>query len=326
MLLLSGCSAFDVANLAAPDDGYTEHRDIPYGDLPRQQMDLYLPDATLRKQVTLVFFYGGGWRDGSRSQYRFVGRRLAARGYTVILPDYRLYPEVTFPDFVDDAASAVVALQGPVSRDHEISGPLFLMGHSAGAHIAMLLALDQRYLAAVGSASDSLAGVIGISGPYDFRPFTSDFMFDVFPGEEAQAASQPVNFAGGDDPPVLLLHGDADKRVWTRNSKRLHARLLGEEADSTLVLYPGISHAGILFPLVGIESEENTLLEDIDRFVERAGSTSALPNSQKLSFEAPANLPRYPHRQSMGGGIRTSFPVCFFSRKSACARAISLSG
>ena len=293
-LLLGGCSVFDVANMAAPDDGYTEYRDIAYGDLPRQRMDLYLPDASHRNNATLVYFFGGGWRNGSRTQYRFIGRRLAAQGYTVVLPDYRLYPDVTFPDFVADGARAVAALQGPVSREYGISGPVFLMGHSAGAHIAMLLALDERYLADAGFSADGLAGVIGVSGPYDFRPFSSAFMFDVFPGEAAAFASQPVNYVDADDPPVLLLHGDDDKKVWTRNSKRLHARLLDEGVDSTLVLYPGIGHAGILFPLAGIDSDGNDLLEDIRRFVTRLGGAASVEAQTEPSPGDPlAGLTNY---------------------------------
>jgi acetyl esterase/lipase len=265
--LLSGCSLFDIANLAAPDEGYSERQDIPYGDLPRQRLDVYLPDPARRKDITLVYFYGGGWRSGNRAQYRFVGRRLAAAGYNVVLPDYRLYPAVTFPAFVEDGARAVAALLGPLGQSVDLSGPVYLVGHSAGGHIAMLLALDDRYLAAEGVSTNALAGVIGIAGPYDFLPFTSSYMHDIFPGEEARAASQPVNFVDRGDPRVLLLHGDNDRRVWTRNSMHLHTRLVMSGVESTLKIYPDVSHGGILLPLVGIDSSDNSLLEDIEIFV-----------------------------------------------------------
>ncbi len=267
LLMLSGCVVFDIANLAAPDEGYSEIQDIRYGMHERQKLDIYLPDAERRCNVTIVWFYGGGWRKGSREQYRFVGRRLAALGYDVAVPDYRLYPEVTFPAFVEDGADAVSAVLGDLGREQGLSGPVFMMGHSAGAHIAMLIALDERYLDDAGSNQNEIAGVIGLAGAYDFLPFTSDFMHDVFPGPEAEADSQPVNFVDAADPPVLLLHGDADRRVWLRNSERLHKRMSDAAADSTLRVYPGVSHSGIVRPLAGFGSADSALLPDIAEFI-----------------------------------------------------------
>ena len=93
----------------------------------------------------MIFFYGGSWDTGSKNDYLFVAQALAASGYTVVIPDYRLYPAVRFPAFVDDGARAVRWTADRVGTDK-----VFVMGHSAGAHIALMLAANTPYLAAAG--------------------------------------------------------------------------------------------------------------------------------------------------------------------------------
>ncbi len=266
-ILLSGCSIFDLANLAAPDDGFRADADIAYGPLPRQRLDIYRPENVVDRQVTLVYFYGGGWRNGSREQYRFIGRKLATEGYTVVIPDYRVYPEVTFPGFVEDGAHAVAAIVRKLRQDYGLPKTTVLAGHSAGAHIAMLLSLDPRYLEALGLSTEVVSGVVGLSGPYDFLPLSSRGLKRIFPGPVAEHDSQPINFVSANAPPTLLLHGDEDRRVWIHNSKNLHAALKAAGVESSLTLYPGVGHGAILKPLVGVVSPNSSLLEDIAAFV-----------------------------------------------------------
>lgn len=266
-VLLQGCSVFDLANLAAPDEGFRVERGIAYGELPRQKMDVYRPDNHRDRGATLVFFYGGGWRDGSRDKYRFVGSRLASEGYTVVIPDYRLYPEVVFPRFVEDGAMAVASVKGEIGRALGLPDTLLLSGHSAGAHIAMLLALDPRYLDAAGLSTSNIDGVVGLAGPYDFLPLSSQRLKRIFPGAVAEHDSQPIHFVSAAAPPALLAHGDSDSRVWIHNSKNLHAALENAGVDSRLHIYPGVGHGGILRPLVGIIEPNSSLLTDLADFV-----------------------------------------------------------
>ena len=216
-----------------------------FGTHPRQQLDVYRPASGSRLPV-IVFFYGGRWKQGSRRQYGLLARRLAALGAVVVVPDYRLYPLVRFPVFVEDGAAAVdwtlrhaAALGGDPAR-------VYLMGHSAGAHIGALMALDGRYLAAHGRTPAELAGFVGLAGPYDFMPFQSDELADTFGPAERHEASQPIHFVDGRNPPFLLLHGSRDRVVGPGNSKRLWRRIEASGGRARMVFLERADHFNIL--------------------------------------------------------------------------------
>ncbi len=169
----------------------------------RGTFDLYVPESATASTPVVVFFYGGGWDGGAKSIYPFVGQSLASEGFIVAIPDYRIYPEVRFPGFVEDGARAVAAVEGLVRKGGggvpAGRHPVFLMGHSAGAQIAALLAYDGRYLAKAGASNASLAGFIGLSGPYDFLPLKEERYKRIFP-PALRDASQPVRFVSAGDP------------------------------------------------------------------------------------------------------------------------------
>jgi acetyl esterase/lipase len=240
--LLGGCSPFSYLNAISPKEAAKEQSDIAYGTLPRQRLDVFMPaNAPARPVPVVVFFYGGAWDSGSKANYRFVGRELAARGFVAVIPDYRVYPEVVFPGFVEDAAKAVAWTFDHASQFGGDTSRLFLMGHSAGAHIAAMTALDDRYLEAHGKSPRQLAGWIGLSGPYDFLPLQSARLKKVF-GDPAPRATQPVEFVSAAAPPALLITGDADTRVIPRNSYRLAARLQAAGVPVRKIVYPGVGH------------------------------------------------------------------------------------
>lgn len=258
---LAGCSPVYFATINA---GARPATQAAYGDHPAQRLDVWRAAGDEAAPV-VVFVYGGRWQAGSRAQYAFVGKALAARGVTAVLPDFRDWPEAPFPVFVQDVARAV-----RWARDHarEIGadpGRLYLAGHSSGAHIAALLATDAHYLAEVGMTPRELAGVVGIAGPYDFLPITDPVMQRIFAPDPD--ASQPVNFVDGDEPPFLLLHGSDDRTVWLRNSERLAARLRAAGIPAELRVYPDLGHVRILsafrFPSLA------PTLEDTVAFVTR---------------------------------------------------------
>src|SRR5271166_4009108 len=149
MLLAAACSPTVVLNALAPRDGVAVSSDIPYGDGPRRVLDVYAPRSSGTPAPVVVFFYGGNWDSGTKAMYRFVGAALAARGVLTVIPDYRLYPQVRFPDFIYDAAAAVAWTRENAAQFGGDPHQLFLMGHSAGAQIATLVALDSTYLRSV---------------------------------------------------------------------------------------------------------------------------------------------------------------------------------
>lgn len=246
-LLLGGCSKlyFGTLNVGGPSPQVV--RGITYGQ--GQQLDLYLPAPSQRSAPVLVFFYGGRWQDGARDDYAFVGERLAARGVLTVVADYRQWPEVRFPAFVEDAAQAVGWAHANVAAHGGDPARIFVGGHSAGAHLAALLGTDARYLDAVGLRPAQLGGVIGIAGPYDFLPLTDDDLQEIFGPREGWPSSQPINFVDGDEPPFLLQHGDDDLLVWPRNSVSLQAHLQRAGVPVELCRYPDIGHIRILAAL-----------------------------------------------------------------------------
>ncbi len=223
-------------------------RDIAFGKEPRQQLDLYAPrrrDGRTRLPI-IAFFYGGNWASGLRQGYGFVGRALAARGFLVAIPDYRLVPEVRFPAFVEDGAAAVEWIVAHAAEQGGDPQSIVLMGHSAGAHIAAMLALDPQWL---GEARRAVRGLIGLAGPYDFLPLAGPVTRAAFGQARDLAATQPVKFAAPGAPPALLLHGGGDRTVLPRNSRELARRLAAAGGDARLRIYPQLGHISILTAL-----------------------------------------------------------------------------
>ena len=244
-----------------------------------QSFDIYFPAARSgetcpkRKYPALLFFHGGSWRDGDRASYAFVGRAFAERGFITFVADYRKTPRNRFPDFIADAAQAMAAAHAELSKiDCADPAQLYVMGHSAGAHIAMLAALDPQWLARHDLNSSIIAGMIGLAGPYDFLPFTSDAAKDALGHWPQPEETQPIHFANGKAPPLLLLTGDADTTVKPRNSKVLAARISDLGGSAELKLYPGISHSGIIMAIARPFRNKAPVIADILDFARRPDS------------------------------------------------------
>ena len=265
---LGGCSGIAVLNALQPGGGVAQTSDIAFRPGPRGMLDVYRPERVNAGAPTVVFFYGGSWDTGRRQDYRFVGRALARRGFVVVIPDYRVYPEVRWPAFLQDNAEAV-----RWARDHaaEYGGDptrVVLMGHSAGAYDAMMLTLDRRWLSAVGLApGHDLRATVGVAGPYDFLPLHSDELKIIFGPEDGRPATQPINHVDGRNPPLLLAVDTGDKVVQPGNTTRLAARVRAAGGSVEVRQYPGLSHALIVAaigaPLRGLAP----VLDDVVAFI-----------------------------------------------------------
>jgi acetyl esterase/lipase len=264
-LTTGGCTDFDLLDAAVPDCGYVRTRDVSYGPLPRQKLDVYRPTRPVpaappgtggRSSAragarVVVFFHGGAWRAGDKDDYRFVGQALASRGFVVVLPNYRLYPLASFPAFVEDAALAVRWARDNAAQFGGDPDHLYLMGHSAGAHIGALLTLDGRYLQAVGLDRSALRGTAALSGPYDFDPAPDDRA--LFGMKQTDAAPpvriEPIRFVDGREPPMLLIHGLKDKVVGPEQAERLAERIRAAGGEVRLIEYPDRAHVGVVLAL-----------------------------------------------------------------------------
>ena len=273
----AGCDRLEflAANLPATLGPYTRRSNIAYGEDPRQRLDLYVPDhvAGGRAPPIVVFWHGGRWSYGDKSQYRFVGDALAGLGAVAILPNYRHYPSVRMPGFMQDAALAAAWAADYAQRTGDRER-LILMGHSAGAHLAALVALDPRYYGEVGAAVPRVNGVIGLSGPYDFLPLLEDDLKDMFGPPPLYPISQPINFVRRDAPPMLLIHGDADERVLPKNSRNFAAALQAAGAEVRLHMYPRFGHADTIAPLSRPVRGRAPILAEIAAFVDHVSGRS----------------------------------------------------
>ena len=264
---VTGCSPVQLINGLSPSSHYQLTADLAYGRADRQILDVYSPRCAHGPSPLVIFFYGGGWQKGNKEDYEFVASSLTQAGYVVIIPDYRLFPDVVFPAFVEDGAAAVAWSLQNAGKYGADPGKVFLMGHSAGAHISALLITDQRYLAEHAIMAGQLKGFIGLSGPYDFLPIKSGYLLDVFP-EANREASQPINFVTAETPPTLLIHGTDDNLVDTANSENFAKRLSEQGVDVNLQLYEGVGHAEVAAALAPPLDFTGETLADIRKFLE----------------------------------------------------------
>ncbi len=265
----SGGLAIDLLNRMAPRRGVRVLPDLAYGPGPRRVLDLYAPSTGPAPVV--VFFYGGGWEEGERAMYRFVAATLAARGILTVVPDYRLYPEIRFPAFMEDAAAAVAWTLARAAAHGGDPRRLFLMGHSAGAQIAALLALDARYLNAAGVAPRQVAGVIGLAGPYDFLPLRSRVLQQIFGPEAAGPDAPPIRCATAAAPPRPLAAGTADRVVDPGNTTRLAARLRAAGVRVETQLYRGLGHRALIGGLATLLAPVLPVRRAVLRFIAAGG-------------------------------------------------------
>jgi acetyl esterase/lipase len=243
VLFAAGCTSlsFLIANAATLTGRYDRSTNHSYGPESRQKLDVYSPKDAKDRPV-VVFFYGGSWTAGSRGLYRFVGAALAERGIVAVLPDYRLYPQVKFPLFLDDGALAVAWVQ---KHAHEFGGDpqrIVLMGHSAGGHEAAFLAYDRRLLEKAGARPESIVGFVGLAGPYALAPDTK-ILNTIFASPYTEAEWQPVRFVTSQAPPTLLVHGTADDVVSMKHAESLRDALQASHVRVETQFYPDKNHA-----------------------------------------------------------------------------------
>ncbi len=255
-------------NAAIGEDAFTMQSGLRFGPHGRHALDVYIPKRRAGPLPMVVFFYGGSWQNGDKADYLFAAAALASRGYIAILPDYRLYPAVRFPAFVEDGAKAV---RWALDHAAEIGGDperLFLMGHSAGAHIATLLTLDERYLAAEGVAAGRIRGTISLAGPNAFYPSRTASIAAVFAHLADETVARPIEYVDGNEAPLLLLHGDDDDTVFAFNTIDLSKAVREAGGSVRHKFYPNVGHIGILLALAKPFRNIAPVLDDTAAFID----------------------------------------------------------
>lgn len=266
--LLAACSPINVLNALTPESTFTRVSDIAYGRDPRNKLDVYTPVKAPANAPVVVFFYGGSWNSGSKTDYTFVGEALASRGIVVVIADYRLYPQVRYPAFLEDSAQAVAWAYKHV---HEYGGDpenLYVMGHSSGAYNAAMIALDPVFLAKVGLKPSMLSGWIGLAGPYDFLPIDNEDVKPVFFFPNSPPDSQPINHVSPESPPALLIASKGDKVVNpTRNTGGLAARLRADGVPVRELYFSRTGHATLVAAMSRPLRALAPVLDDVIDFI-----------------------------------------------------------
>ena len=266
-IFLGGCSALGALNAIVPKGDLVRHAGIPYGPGERGKLDVYVPrEHGAKPMPVVVFFYGGAWQEGRREDHLFVAQTLCARGFVVVIPDYRVYPEVRYPAFIEDGARAVEWTVANISRYGGDANGIALMGHSAGAHIAAMLAYNRRFMDDRTRAS--VKALVGLAGPYDFEP-TEPPVIALLSGEGDPDLAMPARFVRGHEIPTLLVTGDDDKRVDPANTAKLERKLREAGSPVEVRVIPGMSHAGALV-FLSAPFRDEALVDRIAGFIRGA--------------------------------------------------------
>lgn len=265
LLMLSGCSPLEMLNATVSDNGYSSVLNLPYGNKPRQNLNIHVPKILNKNRDVVVFFYGGRWQYGSKDEYGFVADALTSKGFITVIADYRLYPQVDWREFVQDGASAYDWVVNNIEQYGGNPDRVFVMGHSAGAHIAAMAAVDESLLP---NTIKRPCGLIGLAGPYDFLPIRDEDVKRIYSTASSLDDTQPINFVNKGDPAMLLLHGVDDEAVKPGNSTRMAAKAKQVGVAAKANIYKGTDHIDILISLSSTFRSYSSALSDTADFIE----------------------------------------------------------
>ncbi len=275
--LITACTqaSMAVVNFPSHFDNTTIIRDVAYGDNSSQKLDIYQPEGLDKKRDVIVFLYGGRWTNGIKEDYSFIGTSLAHQGFIVVIPDYRKYPDVHFPVFVNDSAKALAWTYDHIADYHGTPEHIFVIGHSAGAHIGALLSTDGSYLAAEGKNRNAvIRGFIGLAGPYSFTPDEPD-LEDMFGPPENYPKMRATTYVDGQQPPMLLLWGEKDDIVKRTNLDLLEKAIHEKGGTVQSIIYPDTDHINILGDLTWVGHENAPIRKDLTQFINKINNASA---------------------------------------------------
>ncbi len=276
-----------IMNYLAPRHHCQRVKNLPYAQDTRHTLDVYVPKQIQASDI-LVFIHGGAWDTGSKDEYQFAGLALAKLGYVTVVPNYRLYPQVQFPHFIEDVAQAIASLPHHLSlQGVDVDKPLnvVLIGHSAGAHTAAMLASDVRYLK---DCQDNIQikACIGLAGPYDL-PLDDPLVVGKFDGIQLHDTSEqqvdlghehnaheanPINFAHTGMPEMCLIHGLEDVTVGPYHSERFAKMLQYKQVPYEHITYEGVNHRHLVGGLSVYGRFLNPVFKDISQYLSKLNS------------------------------------------------------
>ena len=262
-----GCTPlkFFAANLPEKFNGHKTELNIDFDSTTGQKLDVYTPADGNKPHPVIVFFYGGRWTSGSKDDYKFVADNFTDRGYVVVIADYAKYPQFRFKDWQQDGAKAVAWTYKNIAHYGGNPKQLFVVGHSAGAHIGALLATNNKYLKAVGGNRNYIKAFVGLAGPYDFVPDEPDLLKMFEPAKKFDDM-RVTKFVDGKQAPMLLLWGRDDKTVGEINITNLTRGLKKHGSKYEIKYYDGVDHVDIVAALASLAETIAPVADDIDAY------------------------------------------------------------
>lgn len=285
LCLLAACSNQGVINAITPSSGYTLATNVAFGN-NGMQLDVYSPQGAAAAPV-VIFYFGGRWAEGQKEQYKFVGQALAARGMVVVIPNLRLFPQVRYPDFLLDAADAVVWTHAHIGGYGGSPDKIVLMGHSSGGYDAAMLALDPEFLQKQGGDRAWVRGMIGLAGPYDFLPITDPDLRALFGPPEDFERTQPVLHVDGHNPPLLLMSGEKDDTVPVSNTNSLFDRVRRAGGTVDKVLYSNLDHKWLIADVSSRYQGNADVVNHIEMFAKQVTSGAAQQQQPSIETSVP---------------------------------------
>ncbi|WP_189580150.1 alpha/beta hydrolase [Litorimonas cladophorae] len=260
---VAACAPVTVLNGITPSSSFDKTKNVVFGDGERDTLDIYRAEDPKAGAPVLMFVHGGSWDSGSKDMYKFLAEGFTREGYDIVLPNYRLYPEATFPNFLEDNAAAVAYTA------KEFAGrPIVLMGHSAGAYNVLMLGLRDEFLAMEGvELCTSVAGIVSLAAPTGIVPLESERLIQIFP-ERFEGEDAALNNVSNPMPPLFLGHGESDTTVYPENSKALAEKVVARGGQATVEVYPGQSHTDVVKVLSRHFDGGTTLKADIVTFID----------------------------------------------------------
>lgn len=273
-----------IMNYLAPRFHSSRFKDLPYDQDHRHTLDIYLPKHKKSDDI-IVFIHGGAWDTGNKNEYQFAGLAFNELGYTTVVPNYRLYPQVQFPHFIEDVANAIASIPkhlNHLNAHQKTPLNIILIGHSAGAHTAAMLATQPSYLENA-NAHVQLKACIGLAGPYDlplddplvvgkFDDVTlhdiSENYIDLGHKHNAHEAN-PINLATVHTTKMYLIHGEADETVGPYHSERFANMLTHLNVAHDYITYPGVNHRHLVGGLSIFGRKLNPVFKDIKAYLAR---------------------------------------------------------
>ena len=261
--ILASCAPVTILNGITPSSSFERTKNVSYGSAEHETLDIYRSDKPKEAAPVLLFVHGGSWDSGSKDIYKFLAEGFTRSGYDIVVPNYRLYPDAAFPNFLQDNANAVAYTQKAFPGRQ-----IVLMGHSAGGYNVLMLGLRDEYLRAAGvNRCEAIAGVVGLAAPTGIVPLESARLIEIFP-DRFTKQDAVLNNVSGPTPPLFLGHGESDSTVFPQNSTRLAEKIVARGGVAEAKVYEGQSHIDVVKVLSRHFDDDTTLKADIEAFID----------------------------------------------------------